>query len=196
MDTEIQRRGRWAVGSVLRLLRRVSGGRGQDRVGQMVEDPGLTAEERGPGPAPLAPPPILLDDDSGDARRCHEEGVRAQPSNGASAGGARALEGRRSSLGWKGGLPGSSPPAASGVSLGVWRFGRLLGSLWRRRRRLRGSSSWGRGPPGAPRRQETEAAAGAGAGGAPGRAAHGGDGALGGGPAGPAGGRVGTQMSP
>lgn len=99
------------MGSMLKILGRVSEGRGQDALCQMVEDPGLTAEERGPGPAPLgAPTPILLDDDSGDARRCHEEEARAQPGNGASAVGARALERRRSSLGWKGGLPGSSPP--------------------------------------------------------------------------------------
>lgn len=112
--------------------------------------------------------------------------------------GRQALEGWRSILGEKEGYPGPRPAVASGVSPSVWRLGRRrLGSLWRRRRRrLRGSSSWGLGPPGAPRRQDTEAAAGAGAGSAPARPPHGEDCALGGGPPGAAGGRVGTQMRP
>lgn len=174
---------------MLRILRRGSEGRGQDRVRQM-------AEERGPKLAPLRSPFFRVT--LRRPGRCLEEGALAQTGTEHPPLRRLPLEGRRSSLEWKGGgYPGPRPPAASGLSPGVWGwFGRRLWSLWRRRRRLRGSSSWGRGPPGAPRRQEIEAAAGAGAGGAPGRAAHGGDGALGGGPAGPAGGRVGTQMRP
>lgn len=113
-------------GLVLRILQRVSGGRGQDGVCQMMEDPGLTAEERGTGPAPLGPP-ILLDDDSGDARRCHEEGARAQPGNGASAVGAPGSRGPAIQLGVEGRvtqvLTPPRPPASpwvSGGSDGGW----------------------------------------------------------------------------
>lgn len=202
VDTEIQRGEGRAVGSVLRILWR----EGRERGGYCLPDgggPGLTAEElRWARPRANSPPattlPILQDDGSRDARLFHEDGVRAPLGAthppGWGPGLSRADGPAR---GGRDGYPGPRPIAASRVSSGVWRFWHRLGSLWRRRRRrLRGSSSWGRGPPGAPRWQETEAAAGAGSSGTPGRAAHGGDGALGGRPAGAAGGRVGTQMRP
>lgn len=113
VDTEIQRGGGRAAGSVLRILWRES----QKSAGYGLPDgggPGLTAEElRRARPRAGSPPatlPILQDDGSRDARLFHGDGVRAQLGTAHPLGwGRRTLEGRRSSSGWKGWLPGSSP---------------------------------------------------------------------------------------
>lgn len=89
----------------------------RERAGYGLPDgggPGLTAEElRRARPRASSPPatlPILQDDDSRDARLFHEDGVRAQLGTAHPLGwGRRTLEGRRSSSGWKGWLPRSSP---------------------------------------------------------------------------------------
>lgn len=92
-------------------------GGSRERAGYGLPDgggPGLTAEElRRARPRASSPPatlPILQDDDSRDARLFHEDGVRAQLGTAHPLGwGRRTLEGRRSSSGWKGWLPRSSP---------------------------------------------------------------------------------------
>lgn len=165
---------------------------------QMVADPArhqrCCEDGRGPEPAPVHPPFLRMT--APEAASDFMKRVLAQPGP-CIHGGGTSSRGPAVWPTWGGrdGYPGPRPSTASCVSQSIWWLGRWLGSLWRRRR-LRGSSSWGRSPLGTPKRQETEAAAGAGAGGAPWRAAHRVEGALGCRPAGGAWGRVGTQMRP
>lgn len=101
MDTEIQGEGGRAEDSVLRILKR----EGQEAKISLRSArwwrTGLTAEKlRGARPrASPSSPPILQDDGSGDATRCHEEGARPQSGNGASAAGAPGSRGPAVHLG-------------------------------------------------------------------------------------------------